>query len=293
MTCEVAVMNTRGIALAADSAVALGDGEKIYHNAEKLLQLASSAPVGVMTFGSADLMDVPWETIVAGYQQRLGDRHYGTLPEYLEDFVAFIEGAATMFPDTVQRERFGNIARCLWEGLYARPWKQELGKHRRRNGRDPHGVLRRLIAEDQHKWEHYPPLERIDPGFPDAVIADYSTVLDEAERAVFGPDELPEDLRASLRTTLVLFISRAGFLGPENSGLVIAGMGEAEPFPSLLFCRVGPIVKGRLKLHLFEHARITHDHTAMILPFAQRETIDMIIEGNPPWPGRESVGAHG
>lgn len=107
-------MNTRGIALAADSAVALGDGEKIYHNAEKLLQLASSAPVGVMTFGSADLMDVPWETIVAGYQQRLGDRHYGTLPEYLEDFVAFIEGAATMFPDTVQRERFGNIARCLW-----------------------------------------------------------------------------------------------------------------------------------------------------------------------------------
>lgn len=136
-----------------------------------------------------------------------------------------------------------------------------------------------MIAEDQHKWEHYPPLERIDPGFPDAVIADYSTALDEAERAVFGPDELPEDLRASLRTTLVLFISRAGFLGPENSGLVIAGMGEAEPFPSLLFCRVGPIVKGRLKLHLFEHARITHDHTAMILPFAQRETIDMIIEG--------------
>ena len=29
MTCEVAVMNKRGIALAADSAVSLGDGEKI------------------------------------------------------------------------------------------------------------------------------------------------------------------------------------------------------------------------------------------------------------------------
>ena len=53
MTCEVAVMNTRGIALAADSAVTLGDGQKIYHSAEKLLQLAPSAPVGIMTFGSA------------------------------------------------------------------------------------------------------------------------------------------------------------------------------------------------------------------------------------------------
>jgi len=72
-------MNTRGIALAADSAVTLGDGEKIYDNAEKLLQLAPSAPIAVMTFGSADLMDVPWEIIVAGYRQRLGDRRYDTL----------------------------------------------------------------------------------------------------------------------------------------------------------------------------------------------------------------------
>jgi len=36
MTCEVIVMNQRGIALAADSAVTLGSGDKIYHSAEKL-----------------------------------------------------------------------------------------------------------------------------------------------------------------------------------------------------------------------------------------------------------------
>ncbi len=52
MTCEVAVMNTRGIALAADSAVTLGDGEKTYHNAEKLLQLVPGAPVAIMIFGA-------------------------------------------------------------------------------------------------------------------------------------------------------------------------------------------------------------------------------------------------
>ena len=34
MTCEVAVMNKRGIALAADSAVTLGNGKKTYHTAE-------------------------------------------------------------------------------------------------------------------------------------------------------------------------------------------------------------------------------------------------------------------
>jgi hypothetical protein len=43
MTCEVVVMNRRGIALAADSAVTLGEGVKIYHSAEKLFPLLPPA----------------------------------------------------------------------------------------------------------------------------------------------------------------------------------------------------------------------------------------------------------
>ena len=61
MTCEVAVMNKRGVALAADSAVTLGNGRKIYHTAEKLYSLSPSIPVAVMTFGAADMMNVPWK----------------------------------------------------------------------------------------------------------------------------------------------------------------------------------------------------------------------------------------
>jgi hypothetical protein len=52
MTCEVAVMNKRGIALAADSAVTLGNGKKIYHTAEKLFSLSPSLPVAIMTYGA-------------------------------------------------------------------------------------------------------------------------------------------------------------------------------------------------------------------------------------------------
>ncbi len=37
MTCEVAVMNKRGIALAADSAVTFADGKKIYHTAREII----------------------------------------------------------------------------------------------------------------------------------------------------------------------------------------------------------------------------------------------------------------
>ncbi|MBW8076661.1 MAG: hypothetical protein GJU76_00965 [Gallionella sp.] len=50
MTCEIAVMNLWGLALATESAVTLGDGAKIYNSAEKLLQLGNRAPMGIMTF---------------------------------------------------------------------------------------------------------------------------------------------------------------------------------------------------------------------------------------------------
>jgi ATP-dependent protease HslVU (ClpYQ) peptidase subunit len=76
MTCEVAVMNKRGIALAADSAVTLGAGQKIYHNAEKLFQLSPTTPIGVMTYGNADLMGVPWEIVVKSYGRQCGDRKF-------------------------------------------------------------------------------------------------------------------------------------------------------------------------------------------------------------------------
>jgi hypothetical protein len=81
-------------------------------------------------------------------------------------------------------------------------------KHRQRNSRDRFEVLRRL-TEYHTEWDQHPLLERIDAGFPDMVIADYDGALKEAERDVFGPDELPTDIHESLNTTLRLFLSHA------------------------------------------------------------------------------------
>ena len=115
------------------------------------------------------------------------------------------------------------------------------------------------------------------------VIADCAGALKEAERDVFGPDELPVDIRESLNTTLRLFLPRATPPGPHSSGVVIAGMGAIEHFPRLLNCWVGPIVKGRLKLHIFDHAQVARGDEAMIIPFAQPEIIDTIIRGIHPY----------
>jgi len=52
MTAEIAIMNRIGVAIAADRAVTLGGGEgKIYTSSDKLFQLSTVAPVGIMIYG--------------------------------------------------------------------------------------------------------------------------------------------------------------------------------------------------------------------------------------------------
>ncbi len=60
MTAEVGVLNAMGVALAADSAVSIGpNANKIYSSADKLFNLSTSAPVGIMINGNASLLGIP------------------------------------------------------------------------------------------------------------------------------------------------------------------------------------------------------------------------------------------
>ncbi len=68
MTAEIVVMNKNGIAMAADSAVTIGE-QKIYNSAVKLFSLSKTEPIGIMIYGSADLSSTPWEIIIKQYKK--------------------------------------------------------------------------------------------------------------------------------------------------------------------------------------------------------------------------------
>ena len=75
MTAVVGILNKRGIAIAADSAVTMNRkrNEKIANSANKMLRLCSSTPISVMVTGSAGLLTTPWDIIVRRYRQKHGD----------------------------------------------------------------------------------------------------------------------------------------------------------------------------------------------------------------------------
>jgi hypothetical protein len=276
MTCEVAVMNKRGVALAADSAVTMGNGRKIYNTAEKLFRLSPGLPVAIMTYGSADIMGVPWETVVTIYARKLGDRRFDTLEEYARSFIGFIEESRTLFPPDGEADRVGQIVGEIWRGLYAERLSTDLESAPA--DADPAQLLADIIDEDHGYWDRYDDLDDLGMAYGAEVMIAHEDVLARVRQEVFDGMALPVDVVARLNRTVAYLFGKEGPF-PSESGVVMAGLGEAEPFPLLFEYRVGPIFRGRLRAIRKNVAHIQDSTDAIIVPLAQREIIDLIIDG--------------
>ncbi len=283
MTCEVAVMNKRGIALAADSAVTLtaGNGEKkkIYYTAEKLFALCPELPVAVMAYGPADIMGVPWETVVKSYAQKLAGKRFDTLEEYALDLFRFMEGAGWLFPPETQRQYVKSLVHSAWSNLYRDEMKATETKDRKRSWKAVMLELSGLIERDQEQWSEYADLETVPPDYGSRVLATYEDVLNEAEEAVFAGLNLPPGLSAALRVTACFLYQKAWFHPQDHGHLVIAGMGEAEAFPVLLEYSVGTVAAGTLRYRKDDESRSGAESDAFVIPFAQDDLIHTVIEG--------------
>ncbi len=282
MTCEIAVMNKFGIALAADSAVTVGEGQKIYHHAQKLFQLHRAIPVGIMIYGSAEIMAMPWEIVVRSYGQHIGERKLGTIEAYAQDFLRFTEASDALFPASLQREWYRNTVGCYWSDEILRPLTARLKKCSTKTRHETTAILTQILKRDHAIWRKYPAIEDRWATHGDRVIAEYGPELDEIEKELFGPHALSQELRHGLHTTARYMYSQRWFHPRDRSWIVFAGMGETESFPVLQAYQVGSIAANRLRSVKIDEARITREESAIVVPLAQSEMIDMFYRGIDP-----------
>lgn len=280
MTSQVAVMNRNGIALASDSAATFGRGQKIYHAAEKLFQISAFPPVGLMLSGAAEIMDMPWETLIKTHVRATAGAGHPHLAHYAE---AFLRAAAqpALFPAALQADWFRATVRRYWKEAFLDPLARELGGEAR--GRSPRvaAVLLRLLAREATSWRALPPLDAAE-GYAEAVLETYDTDLAALEGELFAPFRLPRDFRAGFRRVVGMMYERAVIHPDEQSSLVFAGMGAEEPFPVLREYQVGSIAAGRLRHVRVGEARITRDIAAIVAPFGLTGMVDLFYRGIDP-----------
>jgi hypothetical protein len=278
MTAEVAIMNAQAIALAADSAVTFGrsESQKIFTSANKIFTLSKYHPVGVMIYGSARLIGTPWETVIKRYRAILGETAYPTLEQHATAFIDFLRTDKLLFhPDLEEDAMYGHL-RAYLSGLSEEALK-ELGVAFQKGDLTPDEIT--AIVSGYVSRLHAGLLTNNPNTFPvpadDPLLERFKPVV---ELAVPNAFKLPlsDDAQSQL-FDIANFILR-GLDPEEESGVVIAGFGTDEVFPTLIQYRVRGVSGALLK---FEEERKAHMQMG-IYPFAQRDVVDLFVGGVDP-----------
>lgn len=270
MTAEIAILNRSAVALAADSAVTLqttGGAPKIY-NTNKLFTLSKFQPVGIMVYGNAQFMDMPWETTVKAYRSHLGKRAFPSVTAYATDFLRFIERNSVFFPRDRQESHVYD---------FVAGWLQRLKHHLQveatpalRRGAISQGRLRSLFRqvverEISHLANHQvlPKFRRISAV---SILRQYRGIIQQA---------IQDELRELASGSLISSIERSAaevlikdVYWENATGVVVAGFGSSQFFPSMRSYELSSIIGGQLRSREDRKADITFKQTAvfMLLP---------------------------
>lgn len=308
MTTEIAIMNREAVALAADSAVTTGEGEdKVFYSAEKLFPLGRHHPVGIMIYQNTEFVGVPWETIIKIYRDKvLQHKNLKTLKAYADSFIKFLNNAnksfKDLFPESDQGNYLDSIVSHDFETIRDEIIdlvSKEIGKSRSVADRKIGAITKNTLQDALNLYTNFllkgkeEEYQSIVNSYLKDIERRYGKVIRAAEKRIF--EKLPIS-QASDETVNTIAINSFAihYLFPEvtweesgnYSGVVIAGFGEDDKFPSLESYKVGGIVGNRLVCledkYYRKHNIISSANRGRICAFAQEKEIQTFLTGIDP-----------
>lgn len=283
MTSEIAVMNQRAVALAADSAVTLIDGRTVVVRNEqrKLYQLAEGRPVGVMFFGMADVMGHPWDQLI-GHFQKTRPAEVSRLDDYAAAFTGMLDHLDDFFPPEKQKDEYRRLLASVYGYVLRLAEYMQLD-----TGEGTSASVAVLDAAIEQVWRDYqflpdgaprPDLSCFPPEFGATVLRDHAEQIDELLSYGFGAVGLDQQALQRLRDIAVYCVVKDLFL-EDVTGLVFAGFGNDDRYPVLCTWFVSSIVSGIAKRAEVSRDAIDTEVKSKIRIFADSEVTNAFIRG--------------
>lgn len=289
MTAEIAVMNREAVALAADSAVTLdfSSGPKIFSSANKIFALSGDQPVGVMVFGGASFVGMPWETIIKEVRVQLGSIALASVSAYNDRFFEELLLHDAFAGPVAQRRSFDQLVGEAYRsvlGDFLNAAEKEIEDRSALSKKELSSLLARQIQRHRKAWQERRALPDVAEDFSAKICRKYAAKIKSLRERVF--EQLPLSKVATRELTAIaglIFTREAPAIADLSySGIVIAGFGREEYFPHLVRQRVYGVVDGSLRIEGREELEIEYENDACIAPFAQREMVDAFIQGLEP-----------
>lgn len=286
-------MNKEAVALATDSAATMravkGEKlEKIFTSANKLFALSKYHPVGIMVYGDATFMGVPWETIIKVYREKLGTTKFSSLNKYARNFIEFLDNGNPLFPKSIQDEyttdyigfHFSLIKEGILEKIrLATDKKRELSEAEARK------IAFGEIEAYYKACEKAKRIPSITKSFSNRFLNKYKRTIINLIKEVFEKLAASKTLRNKLQKIACNLFSKypIELEKGDHCGVVIAGFGERDAFPELQSFGLDIISLDKLKYRTIGDTKVDFSNRATINAFAQTDMVSTFMEGIDPF----------
>jgi hypothetical protein len=294
MTSEIVVMNQSAVAIAADSAVTIGD--KTYNTANKLFMLSNQCPIGIMIYGNHQLMDISWETIIKMYRSKSKKIRFSKVSDYAKEFLKFFDEKSNNFKSWFPEQRqndffledissiFSEIRLDIDENIEAaarKAFKDDVNFTEEHFTKLYMEVIEETIKEAYDEWDGCKYLKGYDKKSSNEISKKYKDDINKKIQDLFKDYPISSKSVRLLIKICGYMYTKDSFL-PTYSGIVIVGFGEDEVFPTLISLKFDRIVNNRLKYKRDRKISINCRKRRDIVTFAQNETIDTFLSGVDP-----------
>lgn len=287
MTAEIAILNTKAVALAADSAVTINYGEKVYHSVDKLFELSFDHPMGIMFYGRDHFLNIPWETIIKMYRTQLGKQSFDTVEQYAYDFFRFLQHAEFDHSSAHRKKIF--VLEALHrevEMIYKKLNYMKQTLMTNVSELLPHEEKMKLYYEKVEQYllnyVHYYKKEYLQPFTEEdyyTVNEQYGPYIEKRIKKRLDHHLIKDEWISTIKA--IVFSSLLKDMSKYKSGIVFAGFGDKEWLPSVVSYEVDGKINGKIKYRLIQEKtkKIDEQINASIIPFAQVDMIDAFITG--------------
>jgi len=286
MTAEIAVVNRGAVALAADSLVTVSSdtGPEKTYNANKLFTLSKHHPVGIMVYGNAEFMHVPWETVIKEYRKNLGEKSFPTIQEYADNLFSWIAKSSVLAPEDRQNEWAAFIVQGFYIHHIRAKVDEEVKDRTEEGGEITLSQLEELI--ERTAIRQCEELESLDDrgqhieGLLQVLKGQHRELVGDWIPKVFGSLPVSQRTKEKLLRISTLLFSKSIRL-PGHSGVVIAGFGDQEAFPVVRAFEAFGCTQGFAVYDIDADSSCSPGDSG-VMPFAQGDVARTFIQGADP-----------
>jgi hypothetical protein len=281
MSSGIVMMNKMGIALAADSAVTIGNRLAIFNNAQKIFRLGETA-VAVVIYSAATVMQVPIEVLMKEFSKHIGNKiQKNTLSEYLGEFLIFLtsEYKYFMFHRNEKDLMISFITDIIERIFYEVDFQDS--KHLDKIESNSQKLKELANAEGYRDVENAPLFSTVTSAYPDIVQEAYTDYFSYKLKRDFKLYPLEEDdFKVIKNIQEIASISTGMSLYYKNeTGMCFTGYGLNEIYPSYVHIGLLGIFNGRPFYVSKGDRNISNESTYSVLPLAQQDVIQSIVQG--------------